>query len=132
MISAQDRIAQLEQRISASGQAPVQPGTELPQRQVPANRVGCLRGIQAAGATAGLLAALGLAGLVRRDLPERRSVWIFPHQVCGTFRCPTGFAVWPLGGWRSSEGVTVLVQEVIECFAQQARFGSVGRRRELR
>jgi len=30
--SAQDRVAQVEQRIGAGGQAPVQPGPELPQR----------------------------------------------------------------------------------------------------
>jgi 2-phosphoglycerate kinase len=38
----------------------------------------------------------------------------------------------PSGRWRFSEGVTVLVQEVIERFAQQARLRSVGRSRELR
>jgi hypothetical protein len=34
VISAQDRIAQLEQRIRPGGQALIQPGAELPQRPV--------------------------------------------------------------------------------------------------
>ncbi len=34
MIGAQDRIGQLEQGIRPRGQAPVQPGPELPQRLV--------------------------------------------------------------------------------------------------
>ena len=42
VIGAQDRVAQLEQRISAGGQAPVQPGAELPQRHVPGDGVGDL------------------------------------------------------------------------------------------
>jgi hypothetical protein len=46
VIGTQDRVAQLEQRISPRGQAPVQPGTELPQRQVPVNRACHLRRIQ--------------------------------------------------------------------------------------
>ena len=33
--------------------------------------------------------------------------------------------------WRSSEGVSMLVQEVVECLAKQARFGPVAGRREL-
>ena len=46
VIGTQDRIAQIEQRIRPRGQAPVQPGTELPQRHVPVNRAGHVRGIQ--------------------------------------------------------------------------------------
>ena len=42
MIGAQDRVGQLEQRISAGGQAPVQPGTELPQRHIPGDGTGDL------------------------------------------------------------------------------------------
>ena len=46
VIGAQDRIAQIGQRICPRGQAPVQPGTELPQRHVPVNRACHLGGIQ--------------------------------------------------------------------------------------
>ena len=46
VIGAQDRVAQLEQRICPRGQAPVQPGAELPQRHVPVNRAGHLRRIR--------------------------------------------------------------------------------------
>ena len=46
VIGAQDRVAQLEARIRPGGQAPVQPGTELPQRQVPVNRAGDLRRVR--------------------------------------------------------------------------------------
>ena len=53
VIGAQDRIGQLEQRIRAGGQAPVQPGTELPQRHVPGNSGGDLGRIRGGGITAG-------------------------------------------------------------------------------
>ena len=51
MVGAQDRVAQLKQGIRPRGQAAVQPGAELPQRQEPADsircpcRVRCRRGI---------------------------------------------------------------------------------------
>ena len=46
VIGAQDRVAQLEQRVSPRGQAPVQPGAELPQRHVPVDGPGDLRRIR--------------------------------------------------------------------------------------
>jgi hypothetical protein len=49
VISAQDRVAQLEQRISPRGQAAVQPGAELPQRQVPVNGAGDLGRVRHGG-----------------------------------------------------------------------------------
>ena len=45
MIGAQDRIDQLEGGIRAGGQALIQPGAELPQRQVAGDRAGHLAGM---------------------------------------------------------------------------------------
>ena len=46
VVSAQDRVAQLETRIGPGGQAAVQPGAELPQRHVPGDSAGHLRRIR--------------------------------------------------------------------------------------
>jgi len=46
VISAQDRTGELEQRVRAPGQAPVQAFPELPQRQVAGYRVGYLTRIR--------------------------------------------------------------------------------------
>jgi hypothetical protein len=46
VIGAQDRISQLGQRVGTGGEAPVQPGPELPQRQEPGDRVRDLRRVR--------------------------------------------------------------------------------------
>jgi len=46
VIGAQDRIGELEERVRARGQAPVQAFPELPQRQVAGYRAGYLARIR--------------------------------------------------------------------------------------